>query len=86
MQTTQQRALIADSERKLQQLMDGVVEETERKGLEINKKESCVMVFSKKENKPTCNTTSYVLSLCVFFSLVYLYKRLLSANSDVVGP
>jgi len=48
MQTTQQRALIADSERKLQQLMDGVVEETERKGLEINKKESCVMVFSKK--------------------------------------
>jgi len=52
---TKQRALIADTEQKLQQLLDVVVKESERKGLESNKK-SCVMVFSKKENKPTCNT------------------------------
>ena len=48
--------LIADSEQKLQQFFDVVVEESERKGLDINKKKSGLTVFSKKENKPTYNT------------------------------
>jgi len=39
--------MIADDEQKLQELMHVVVEKSEKKGLEINKKKSSVMVFSK---------------------------------------
>jgi len=34
-----------------------VVEESEKKGLEINKKKSFAMIFSKSATKPTCNIT-----------------------------
>ena len=37
-------ALLADEEKKLQELLDVVVTESERKGLKINKKKSFVMV------------------------------------------
>ena len=37
--------LIADEEQKLQKLMEVVVEKSEAKGLDINKKKSFVMVF-----------------------------------------
>jgi len=43
--------LIAD-EQKLQKLMDVVVEKSETKGLDINKKKSFVIVFSKNAIKP----------------------------------
>ena len=49
--------LMADEEQRLQQIMDAVVEESERKGLNINRKQSFVMVFSKKPTKPNCNIT-----------------------------
>ena len=47
-------ALLADKEKKLQDLLDVVVTESERKGLEINKKKSFVMVMSKKTTAPVC--------------------------------
>ena len=50
-------ALMADSQQKLQDILDKVVEESERKGLEINKKKSFTMVFSKKERNPACKVT-----------------------------
>ena len=45
----------ADEEQKLRKLMDVVVEKSETKGLDINKK-SFVMVFSKNA-QPTCHIT-----------------------------
>ena len=49
--------LIAVDEQKLQKLMEVVVEKSEAKGLDINKK-SFVMVFSKNAIKPTCHNHS----------------------------
>ena len=47
--------IIADSEQKLQNLMDVIVDESENKGLDINKEKSYVMVFSKKAENPNCS-------------------------------
>lgn len=49
--------LLADSQQKLQDMLNRVVAESELKGLEINKKKSFTMVFSKKEINPGCNIT-----------------------------
>ena len=50
-------ALLADEEKKLQDLLDVVVTESERKGLEINKKKSFVIVMSEKTTAPVCHVT-----------------------------
>ena len=50
-------ALLADEEKKLQDLLDVVVTESKRKGLEINKKKYFVMVMSKKTTAPVCYVT-----------------------------
>ena len=47
--------IIADSEQKLQNLMDVIVDESGNKGLDINKEKSYVMVFSKKAENPNCS-------------------------------
>ena len=47
--------IIADSEQKLQSLMDVVVDESGNRGLDINKEKSYVMVFSKKVENPNCS-------------------------------
>jgi len=45
--------LIAGSEQGLQRLLDETVEQSRRKGLEVNRKKTVCMVFSKKQN-PSC--------------------------------
>ena len=49
--------LIADNEKELQEMLDIVVRESEKKGLSLNKKKTEVMVISKKNCRPTpaCN-------------------------------
>ena len=47
--------LIADNENELQEMLDTVVRESEKKGLYLNKKKTEVMVISKKNCTPTCN-------------------------------
>ena len=47
--------LIADNENELQEMLDTVVRESEKKGLSLNKKKTEVMVISKKNCTPTCN-------------------------------
>ena len=49
--------LIADSETKLQNLLNSVVTESELKGLTLNRKKSVCMVFSKSTVQPSCNIT-----------------------------
>ena len=51
-------ALIATSEKDLQNLLDIVVSESERKGLLLNVKKTECMVVSKKSLNPICNLTS----------------------------
>ena len=46
--------LIADTEENLQNMMNKTVEESEGKGLTINRRKSFVMVFSKKPVTPVC--------------------------------
>ena len=47
--------LIADNENELQEMLDTVVRESEKKGLSVNKKKTEVMVISKKNCTPACN-------------------------------
>ena len=47
--------LIADNEKELQEMLDTVVRESEKKGLSLNKKKTEVMVISKKNCTPACN-------------------------------
>ena len=47
--------LIADNENELQEMLDTVVRESEKKGLSLNKKKTEVMVISKKNCTPACN-------------------------------
>ena len=47
--------LIADNEKELQEMLDTVVRESEKKGLSLNKKKTEVMVISKKTCTPACN-------------------------------
>ena len=47
--------LIADNEKELQEMLDTVVRESEKKGLSLNKKKTEVMVISKKNCMPACN-------------------------------
>ena len=46
---------IADNENELQEMLDTVVRESEKKGLSLNKKKTEVMVISKKNCTPACN-------------------------------
>ncbi|GFO08467.1 endonuclease-reverse transcriptase [Plakobranchus ocellatus] len=47
--------LIAENEKDLQQLLDIVKEESEKKGLELNRKKTEVMVVSRKQELPIIN-------------------------------
>ena len=47
--------LIADNENELQEMLDTVARESEKKCLSLNKKKTEVMVISKKNCTPTCN-------------------------------
>ena len=47
--------LIADNEKELQEMLDTVVRESEKKGLSLNKKKTEVMVISKKNCTHACN-------------------------------
>ena len=47
-------ALIANSRENLRELLQALKEESEKRGLNINKKKTKIMVFSKKETPPTC--------------------------------
>ena len=47
--------LIADNEKELQEMLETVVRESEKKGLSLNKKKTEVMVISKKNCTPACN-------------------------------
>ncbi|GFO15462.1 hypothetical protein PoB_004196700 [Plakobranchus ocellatus] len=47
--------LIAENEKDLQQLLDIVKEESEKKGLELNRKKTQVMVVSRKQELPIIN-------------------------------
>ena len=47
--------IIADSVQKLQSITDVIVDVSANKGLEINKKKSVVMVFSKNKVNPSCS-------------------------------
>ena len=47
--------LIADNEKDLQEMLDTVVRESEKKGLSLNKNKTEVMVISKKNCTPACN-------------------------------
>ena len=47
--------LIADNEKELQEMLDTVVRESEKKGLSLNKKKTEVMVISEKNCTPACN-------------------------------
>ena len=49
--------LIADSEAKLQNLLNAVVMESEQNGLSINWQKLVCMVISKSLNTPPCNVT-----------------------------
>ena len=46
---------IADNEKELQEMLDTVVRESEKKGLSLNKKKTEIMVISKKNCTPACN-------------------------------
>ena len=48
-------ALFADSEEKLQAIVDVVMEESERMGLRLNREKTVVMVCSKKASTPDCS-------------------------------
>ena len=48
-------ALIADSQEKLQRLLEAVVQASENKGLKVNIKKTCCMVISKWWVVPACN-------------------------------
>ena len=47
-------ALIADSEKKLQDIVDKIVTESQKLGLSLNVKKTYCMVISKKKETPKC--------------------------------
>ena len=47
--------LISDNERNLQEMLISLKNESEVRGLHINKKKTRLMVFSKSKTIPTCN-------------------------------
>ena len=49
--------LIADTEEKLQVILQTVTKESENKGLQLNAKKTECMVVTKKPDVPTCNLT-----------------------------
>ena len=49
------KVLIADNDNELQEMLDTVVRESEKKGISLNKKKTEVMVISKKNCKLICN-------------------------------
>jgi hypothetical protein len=48
-------AIMSSSQKTLQELLDQVVRDGERKGLKINQKKTVCMVISKKKETPICN-------------------------------
>ena len=51
-------ALIADSEKKLQDIVDKIVTESQKLGLSLNVKKTYCMVISKKKETPKCHLKS----------------------------
>ena len=51
-------ALIADSEKKLQDIVDKIVTESQKLGLSLNVKKTYCMVISKKKETPRCHLIS----------------------------
>ena len=51
-------ALIADSEKKLRDIVDKIVTESEKLGLSLNVKKTYCMVISKKKETPKCHLES----------------------------
>jgi hypothetical protein len=64
--------IIAESEEQLQQLINVVVGESEKKGLYLNSSKSFTMVFSKAPLNPKCNITVHGNTLEQVQSFVYL--------------
>ena len=61
---TDDTALIADSEEKLQRLLNVITKESERLGLKLNCEKTYVMVASKKAKAPVCSVTVNSCSKC----------------------
>ena len=55
--------LIAENEKDVQILLDVVVNESHKKGLELNCKKTEVMVVSRKADTPKCNIFINVMPL-----------------------
>ena len=70
--------LIAESEEQLQQLMNTVVQESERKGLYLNSSKSFTMIFTKSKIIPPCNITVHNKPLKQVESFMYLGSLLTS--------
>ena len=64
--------IIAETEEELQQLIDIVVQESEKKGLYLNGSKSFTMVFTKSTVIPTCNITVHGISLEQVNKFIYL--------------
>jgi len=64
--------LIADSEAKLQNLLNVVVVESKQKGLSINRQKSMCVVISKSSVTPSCNITVNVDKLKQVDQFIYL--------------
>ncbi len=64
--------IIAESEAELQQLMDIVVQESEKKGLYLNSAKSFTMVFSKAVVIPKCTITVHGNNLGQVNKFIYL--------------
>jgi len=64
--------ILAETELELQQLMDIVVEESERKGLYLNSAKSFTMVFSKSSDIPRCKIKVHGKELDQVDHFVYL--------------
>ncbi len=71
-------AIIADTEEKLQALLDIIVKESERMGLSINKKKTFSMVISKKEKPPTCRIKIQEERITCVNQFVYLGSMITS--------
>jgi len=70
--------LIADSEKQLQRILNTVIKESERKGLELNVKKSECMVVSKKQQIPIHNISCKGEPIKLVHKLKYLGRMLTS--------
>ena len=78
--------LIADSEEKLQNLVDIVNEASEAKGLRINIKKTETLVVSKKQNSPQCSIEINSIGIKQVNKFVYLGSTITAdakCNTDI---